>query len=63
MYAAADEQGSRQYLSELANVAESVGVEWPDMNCFAASKWSDGHGWGQTPSERELAAWKRAGRS
>jgi hypothetical protein len=62
MYAAADEEGSRQYLSELAAVAESVGVEWPDMNCFAGSKWSDGHGWGQRPSERELAEWKSAGR-
>ncbi len=62
MYAAADELGSRQCLAELASVAESVGVEWPDMRCFAGSIWSDGHGWGQRPSERELAKWKHAGR-
>jgi len=62
MYGAADEEGSRRYLSELASIAESAGAEWPDMNCFAASKWSDGHGWGQRPSERDLAEWKSAGR-
>jgi hypothetical protein len=62
MYAAADEEGSRRYLSELASVAESVGVEWPDMNCFAGSKWSDDYGWGQRPTKHELTEWRRAGR-
>jgi hypothetical protein len=62
MYGAADEKGSRQYLSELAGVAESVGAEWPDMSCFSESKWSDGHGWGKRPSEQDLAEWLRAGR-
>ena len=62
MYGAADEPGSRQYLSELAMVAESVGVEWPEMRCFSESRWSDGHGWGKHPSEQELVAWRRAGR-
>jgi hypothetical protein len=62
MYAAADEEGSRRYLSELASIAESVGVEWPDMTCFADFKWSDCHGWGQRPSDQELAGWRRAGR-
>ena len=62
MYGAADEEGSRQYLSELASVAESVGAEWPDMSCFSESKWSDGHGWGKRPSEQELARWRGAAR-
>jgi hypothetical protein len=62
MYGAADELGSRQYLSELAIVADSVGVEWPDMSCFSGSKWADCHGWGKHPSEQELAEWRRAGR-
>jgi hypothetical protein len=62
MHGAADEKGSRQYLSELASVAESVGAEWPDMSCFSESKWSDCHGWGNRPSEQELAVWRRAGR-
>jgi hypothetical protein len=62
MYGAADEEGSRRYLSELASVAESVGVEWPDMSCFGESKWSDCHGWGMRPSEQQLAEWRRAGR-
>ena len=62
MYGAADEKGSRRYLSELASVAESVGAEWPDMSCFSESKWSDCHGWGNRPSEQELAEWRRAGR-
>jgi hypothetical protein len=62
MYGAADEQGSRRYLSELASVAESVGVEWPEMSCFAGSKWSDCHGWGKRPSEQELAEWRHARR-
>lgn len=62
MYAAADEEGSRRYLLELASVAEAAGVEWPDMNCFAGSNWSDSHGWGQRPSAQDLAEWRRAGR-
>ncbi len=62
MYGAADEEGSRRYLSELASIAESVGVEWPDMSCFRESIWSDCHGWGKRPSEQELADWRRAGR-
>lgn len=62
MFAAADEKGSRKDLSELARVAESVGAKWPEMSCFAGSKWSDGHGWGQPLSARELAEWKNAGR-
>ena len=62
MYGAADEEGSRQYLSELAWVAESVGAEWPDMSCFSESKWSDYHGWGKRPTEQDLAEWRRAGR-
>jgi hypothetical protein len=61
MYGAADEEGSRRYLLELASVAESVGVEWPDMRCFSESKWTDCHGWGKRPSEQELAEWRRAG--
>lgn len=60
MYAAADEEGSRRYLSELARVAESIAAEWPDMTCFAGSKWTDGHGWGKPPSEQELAEWRQA---
>ena len=44
MYGAADEEGSRQYLSDLARIAESVGAEWPSMSCFSESKWSDCHG-------------------
>jgi hypothetical protein len=62
MYAAADEEGSLRYLLELASVAESVGVEWPHMDCFGGSHWFDGHGWGQRPSPQELAEWRRAGR-
>jgi hypothetical protein len=62
MYGAADEEGSRRYLSELASVAESVGAEWPDMSCFRESKWSDCHGWGKRPTEQELTEWRRAGR-
>jgi hypothetical protein len=62
MYAAADEKGSSRYLSELAKVAESVGVEWPDLNCFFSSKWSDCHGWGNRLSQEEIARWKSVGR-
>ena len=62
MFGAADEEGSRWYLSELVSVAESVGVEWPDMTSFCESKWSDCHGWGKRPTEQELAEWRRAGR-
>jgi hypothetical protein len=62
MYAAADEEGSRRYLSELGRVADLVGVEWPDMSCFAGSKWSDCHGWGQPLSAQQFAEWRRAGR-
>lgn len=62
MYGAADEKRSRKDLSELAAIAETFGVEWPDMSCFSESKWSDCHGWGNRPSEQELTNWRRAGR-
>jgi hypothetical protein len=62
VYGAADEEGSRRFLSKLASVAQSVGAEWPDMSCFTESKWSDCHGWGKHPTEKELAEWRRAGR-
>jgi hypothetical protein len=61
MYGAADEKGSWNFLSQLANVAESVGAKWPDINCFADSNWSDGHGWGQRLSAQELVDWRNAG--
>lgn len=58
MYGAADEPGSQRFLSGLATIAESIGVEWPDMRCFSRFKWSDGHGWGRRPSAQELFAWR-----
>jgi hypothetical protein len=61
MYAAADETGSRQYLLELAQITESVGGKWPDLNCFIESRWSDRHGWGMPLSEQELVRWRHSG--
>jgi len=63
MYGACDEAGSRRYLLELASVAESIGVEWPDMECFQSSRWEDDHGWGGALSDQDLLNWKKAGRS
>jgi hypothetical protein len=62
MYAAANEYDSRSFLLELAIIVEAVGVQWPDMKCFANSDWADGHGWGNRPTEKELAEWRSAGR-
>jgi hypothetical protein len=58
MYAAADEQGSRLFLTELAELAAPFGVALPHMRPFVGSRWSDGHGWGACPSPEELAAWR-----
>jgi hypothetical protein len=55
MYGAADEVKSQQYLFELAEIAVSHGVSWPDVTLFSSSRWVDGYGWGVRPTERELA--------
>ena len=61
MYGAADEERSRHYLYELSRIAAPLGVAWPDLRRFAASRWADGHGWGERPSAAEVAAWRSAG--
>jgi hypothetical protein len=58
MYAAADESGSRRFVGELAALAASLGVGFPDLRPFSGSRWSDGHGWGACPTPEELAAWR-----
>jgi hypothetical protein len=58
MYGASDNEGSRRFLLELADIAVAHGVCWPDLAKFATSRWVDGHGWGGRPSEQELAVWR-----
>jgi hypothetical protein len=58
MYAAADEPGSRRFLSELVEVVIPYGVVFPDTRPFAGSRWSERSGWGARPGPEELAAWR-----
>lgn len=58
LYGAADEAGSRRFLTELANVVAPLGVRFPDTEPFAGSRWSDGGGWGAVPSVEELGVWR-----
>lgn len=60
MYAATDELGSRRYVGRLAELAASFGVEFPSIQPFEKSRWSDRHGWGARLSSEELAAWRAA---
>lgn len=43
-YCASDESGSRQFVSELANLVGPLGVPFPDPRQFSGSRWSDRHG-------------------
>ncbi len=58
MYAAADEEGSRRFLLELARSVVPLGVVWPNLNNFTDSRWTDGNGWGNRPTEPQIAAWR-----
>jgi hypothetical protein len=60
LYGAADESGSRRFVGELTALAGPLGVSFPDIQPFSGSRWSDGHGWGTTPTTEELAAWRGA---
>jgi hypothetical protein len=58
MYGACDDEGSKRYLSELADIAVPLGVKWADIRRFAASRWEDEHGWGKPLTPQELAQWR-----
>jgi hypothetical protein len=63
MYAASDEERSRHFLYQLADMAEPLGVVWPDISRFAGSRWIDGHGWGNRLSAQELTIWREHDRA
>lgn len=58
MYAAADAAGSRRYVEELAALAGSVGIRYPDLESFASSRWGDRGGWGAPTSPEQLEIWR-----
>lgn len=58
MYGAADESGSKRYISELAQAVAHWGIRWPNLTPFSSSRWLDGSGWGAIPTEAELEAWR-----
>jgi hypothetical protein len=58
MYGAADDNRSAGFLLDLAHTVAPLGVPWPDLERFAASRWADEGGWGQRPSAQELAHWR-----
>jgi hypothetical protein len=60
LYGAADELGSRRFVGELAALVGPLGVSVPDIQPYTASRWSDGHGWGATPSTETLVTWRGA---
>jgi hypothetical protein len=58
LYGAADEPGSRRFLSDLTELVAPFGIRPPDTRRFAGSLWSDGHGWGAQPAPQVMEAWR-----
>jgi hypothetical protein len=60
-YAAADNEVSLNYLSQVFLICRQRGVQPPPLEVFAQSRFNDGHGWGAPLSMEQRDCWRRAG--
>jgi len=60
LYGAADNESSLKYLRHVMQTTSAAGVVPPPLDCFAASRFQDRHGWGNPISADQRDEWRSA---